>query len=222
MKILLIEDDKKTAQFLLKGFEEEGFAVRVAHDGISGLASAVAEVPDCAVVDVMLPGLSGFDVIRAVRDRGLTFPILVLSARNAVDDKVKGLELGADDYLAKPFSLSELLARVQALLRRVTHQPEATTLRVADLSLDRLTRRVERGGQEIALQRLEFLLLEYLMRNTGRVVSKSTIIEHVWGYDFDPGTNVVEARVYKLREKIDKPFERKLIRTVKGFGYVLE
>lgn len=221
MKVLIVEDDRKTADFLRRGFGEEGFAVRVARDGAEGLASAVAEPPDLAVVDVMLPVMGGLEVVRALRGRSLTFPILILSARDAVEDKVRGLELGADDYLAKPFSLTELLARAQALLRRAARQAEPTALRVGDLTLDRLTRRVTRAGRPLELQRLEFLLLEYLMRNTGRVVSKSTIIEHVWGYDFDPGTNVVEARVCRLREKVDKPFPRKLIRTVKGFGYVL-
>lgn len=222
MRILIVEDDRKIAAFLKKGLEEEGFAIRVARDGAEGLASAIAEPPDLAVVDVMLPIMDGLEVVRAVRNRRLTFPVLILSARDAVEDKVKGLEIGADDYLAKPFSLTELLARIQALLRRASAQSEPTTLHVADLSLDLLTRKATRAGQPLELQRLEFLLLEYLMRNTGRVVSKSTIIEHVWGYDFDPGTNVVEARVCRLREKVDKPFERKLIRTVKGFGYVLE
>lgn len=222
MRALIVEDDAKTALFLKKALTEEGFATVVAEDGLGGLASAVAEPPDVAVVDVMLPELDGLSLIRAVRNRGLTFPILVLSARNAVEDKVKGLELGADDYLAKPFSVAELLARVQSLIRRATRQSEPTLLRVGDLTLDRIARKVSRAGQPIELQRLEFLLLEYLMRNVGRVVSKTTIIEHVWGYDFDPGTNVVEARVCKLREKVDRAFDHKHIRTVKGFGYVLE
>lgn len=221
MKVLIVEDDRKTAAFLRRGFEEEGFVVRVAHDGAEGVASAMAEPPDLAVVDVMLPVMGGLEMVRALRGRALVFPIIILSARDAVGDKVRGLELGADDYLAKPFSLTELLARAQALLRRAAHQAEPTALRVADLTLDRLSRRVTRAGRLLELQRLEFLLLEYLMRNTGRVVSKSTIIEHVWGYDFDPGTNVVEARVCRLRDKVDRPFPRKLIRTVKGFGYVL-
>ncbi|MGN0886229.1 MAG: response regulator transcription factor [Candidatus Spyradenecus sp.] len=221
MKLLIIEDDRKTATFLKRGFEEDGWSVCVAHEGPGGLAAAIAEPPDVAIVDVMLPGLSGLEVVRTLRDRRAAFPILILSARDAVEDKVHGLELGADDYLAKPFSLSELMARVQALLRRTAPQREQTRLQVGSLILDRLTRTVTREGQPIELQRLEFLLLEYLMRNRGRVVSKSTIIEHVWGYDFNPGTNVVEARVCRLREKVDKPFEPKLIRTVKGFGYVL-
>lgn len=222
MRILIVEDDRKIADFLRKGLEEEGFTLRVAKDGAEGLASAIAEPPDLAIVDVMLPIMDGLEIVKAVRARRLAFPILILSARDAVEDKVKGLEIGADDYLAKPFSLTELLARIQALLRRASAQSEPSTLQVADLSLNLLTRKASRAGQPLELQRLEFLLLEYLMRNTGRVVSKSTIIEHVWGYDFDPGTNVVEARVCRLREKVDKPFERKLIRTVKGFGYVLE
>lgn len=221
MKLLIIEDDRKTAGFVKRGFEEDGWSVCVATDGPGGLAAAIAEPPDVAIVDVMLPGLSGLEVVRTLRNRRATFPILILSARDAVEDKVRGLELGADDYLAKPFSLSELIARVQALLRRATPQREQTRLQVGSLILDRLTRTVTRDGQPIELQRLEFLLLEYLMRNRGRVVSKSTIIEHVWGYDFNPGTNVVEARVCRLREKVDKAFEPKLIRTVKGFGYVL-
>ena len=221
MKLLIIEDDRKTAGFVKRGFEEDGWSVCVATDGPGGLAAAIAEPPDVAIVDVMLPGLSGLEVVRTLRNRRAAFPILILSARDAVEDKVRGLELGADDYLAKPFSLSELVARVQALLRRATPQHEQTRLQVGSLILDRLTRTVTRDGQPIELQRLEFLLLEYLMRNRGRVVSKSTIIEHVWGYDFNPGTNVVEARVCRLREKVDKAFEPKLIRTVKGFGYVL-
>lgn len=222
MRALIVEDDAQTAGFLRKALEEEGFSVQVAGDGAGGLASAIAEPPDVAVMDVMLPALGGLEAVRAIRGRGLTFPILMLSARDAVEDKVRGLELGADDYMAKPFSVSELLARVQALLRRASRQTEQTYLQVGDLTLDRIARRVCRAGRPIELQRLEFLLLEYLMRNAGRVVSKTTIIEHVWGYDFDPGTNVVEARVCRLREKIDKPFAQKHIRTVKGFGYVLE
>lgn len=221
MKVLVIEDDCKTAAFLKRGLEEEGYSVCVAAEGLGGLAAAIAEPPDVAIIDIMLPGIGGLEIVQTLRNRRLAFPILILSARDAVEDKVKGLELGADDYLAKPFSLSELLARMQALLRRATHQTEATRLCVEDLVLDRLSRRVTRAGKPIELQRLEFLLLEYLMRNRGRVVSKSTIIEHVWGYDFDPGTNVVEARVCRLREKVDKPFATKLIRTIKGFGYAL-
>lgn len=222
MRALIVEDDAKTALFLKKALAEEGFTTIVAEEGLGGLATAVAEPSDVAIVDVMLPGLDGLSLIRAVRSRGLDFPILVLSARSAVEDKVRGLEAGADDYLAKPFSVSELLARVQSLIRRATRQREPTILRVGDLTLDRIARKVSRAGQAIELQRLEFLLLEYLMRNVGRVVSKSTIIEHVWGYDFALGTNVVEARVCRLREKIDRAFAQKHIRTVKGFGYVLE
>lgn len=195
--------------------------MRVARDGAEGVASAEVEPPDLMVLDLMLPELDGMEVVRRLRGRGFAFPILILSARGSVEDKVQGLDCGADDYLAKPFSLTELLARARTLIRRAAHGHESTVLTVGDLRLDRVTRRVTRAGREIALQRLEFLLLEYLMRNAGRVVAKSTIVEHVWGYDFDPGTNVVETRVCRLREKVDRPFAKRLIRTVKGFGYVL-
>ncbi|MEG1552077.1 MAG: response regulator transcription factor [Kiritimatiellia bacterium] len=222
MKLLIIEDDRATADFITKGFEREGFTVCIAGDGLDGLFKARTEIPDVAIVDLMLPKLDGLHVIHEIRTAGLTFPIIILSAKDAVEDKVKGLEYGGDDYLAKPFSFTELVARVQALLRRAQHQSEPTLLKVEDLTLDRIARKVQRNGIRIELQPLEFSLLEYLMYNRGRVVSKTTIMEHVWKYDFDPNTNVVEARVCRLREKIDKAYERKLIRTIKGFGYVLE
>ncbi len=222
MKILLIEDDMPTASFIMKGLQQAGYTTIHAADGEDGLNKARNEEFDLAVIDIMLPKLDGFAVIERMRSAKLRQPILVLSARDSVDDKVRGLETGGDDYLAKPFSFSELLARIQALLRRAVGTSDPTVLNVADLTLDLISRRVTRGGTVIDIQPLEYALLEYLARHTGRVVSKTEIIEHVWEYNFDPQTNIVEARMCKLRDKIDKPFERKLIRTIRGFGYVLE
>ena len=222
MKILLIEDDARTAAFILKGLKQAGFTTVHAEDGKTGLFKAKTEEFDLAVIDIMLPVMDGFSVIEKIRAAKITTPIIILSAKNAVEDKIRGLQLGSDDYLAKPFSFSELLARIQALLRRANTASDPTTLTVADLTIDLLSHRVTRGYVRIDIQPLEFQLLEYLVRNTGRVVSKTMIMEHVWEYNFDPQTNVVEARVCRLRDKIDKPFERKLIHTVRGFGYVLE
>ena len=222
MKILLIEDDARTAAFILKGLKQAGFTTVHAEDGKTGLFKAKTEEFDLAVIDIMLPMMDGFSVIEKIRAAKITTPIIILSAKNAVEDKIRGLQLGSDDYLAKPFSFSELLARIQALLRRANTASDPTTLTVADLTIDLLSHRVTRGNVRIDIQPLEFQLLEYLVRNTGRVVPKTMIMEHVWEYNFDPQTNVVEARVCRLRDKIDKPFERKLIHTVRGFGYVLE
>lgn len=222
MRILIVEDDDKTADFVAKGFQQAGFSVCVARDGLDGLVRVRTEHFDVAIVDVMLPGIDGFKLIEEARKSGKWLPVLVLSAKDSVENKIKGLESGGDDYLAKPFSLAELLARVQALLRRSQLTAEVSVLKVADLTLDLISHKVFRGDQRIELQRLEYMLLEYLMRNKGRVVSKTTIMEHVWEYGFDAQTNIVESRVCRLREKIDKPFERKLIRTIRGFGYVLE
>lgn len=222
MKILLIEDDARTAAFILKGLKQARFTTVHAEDGKTGLFKAKTEEFDLAVIDIMLPVMDGFSVIEKIRAAKITTPIIILSAKNAVEDKIRGLQLGSDDYLAKPFSFSELLARIQALLRRANTASDPTTLTVADLTIDLLSHRVTRGNVRIDIQPLEFQLLEYLVRNTGRVVSKTMIMEHVWEYNFDPQTNVVEARVCRLRDKIDKPFERKLIHTVRGFGYVLE
>lgn len=222
MKILIVEDDAKTLSFLEKAFRSDGFSVRTAGDGESGLALAKTEPFDAAVVDIMLPGLDGISLVREIRALKKDFPIIFLSALSSVDNKVKGLEAGADDYLAKPFSVSELLARVHALLRRASRETESSVLVAEDLVLDVPARRVSRAGQRIELQPLEFQLLEYLLRNRGRVVSKETIMEHVWNYDFDTGTNLVEVRVCCLRDKVDKPFEKHLIKTVRGFGYVIE
>ena len=222
VNVLIVEDDAKTAGFVERAFREDGFATILARDGEEALARVTVGDFDVAVVDIMLPKLDGLSLIRAIRRQGKTFPIIVLSALGSVENKIDGLEAGGDDYLAKPFSVAELLARVRALLRRASSAAEETTLRVDDLVLDTRSRKVFRGGARIDLQPLEYQLLEYLMRNRGRVVSRTTIMQHVWEYDFDTGTNIVESRMCHLREKVDKPFGRKLIRTVRGFGYVLD
>ncbi|MCD6571372.1 MAG: response regulator transcription factor [Deltaproteobacteria bacterium] len=222
MKILLVEDDIRTASFIMKGFQQAGFVVEHAVDGEDGLYLALAGSYDAAVVDIMLPKLDGLTLIEELRMKRVVMPILVLSAKSSVDDRIKGLQTGGDDYLVKPFAFSELLARIQALIRRANFIPEPTGLTVGDLSMDLLTRKVFRGGREIELQPREFALLEYLMRNAGRVVSKTMIMEHVWDYNFDPQTNVVEARICRLRDKIDRSFDCKLIHTIRGVGYVFE
>jgi len=222
MRILLVEDDYKIASFIVKGLKAEGFAVDHAADGEDGLHLALTEPYDAAVIDIMLPKLDGLALIERMRLEKKKVPVIILSARDTVDDRVKGLQTGGDDYLTKPFSFSELLARIQALIRRSTDQSEPTRLAVGDVSMNLITREVVRDDQKIELQPLEFSLLEYLMRNAGRVVSKTMIMEHVWDYYFDPQTNVVESRIYKLREKIDKNFPTKLIHTVRGVGYVLK
>jgi two-component system, OmpR family, response regulator len=222
MRILLVEDDPKIASFILKGLRAEGFAVDHSADGEQGLDLALTEPYAAVVVDVMLPKLNGLDLIQTLRREKVNTPVIVLSARGTVEDRVKGLQTGADDYLAKPFAFSELLARIQALIRRHTEAPEPTRLSLADLSMNLLTREVFREDRRIELQPLEFSLLEYLLRNAGRVVSKTMIMENVWDYHFDPQTNVVESRIYKLREKIDKDHPVKLIHTVRGVGYVLK
>ena len=222
MRLLLVEDDPKIASFIIKGFKAEGFAVDHAGDGENGLHLALTEPYDAAIVDIMLPKLDGLELIRRMRTEKINTPVIVLSARGSVDDRVKGLQTGGDDYLTKPFAFSELLARVQALIRRSGDVSEPTRLVVGEASLNLITREVVRAGKEIDLQPLEFSLLEYLMRNAGRVVSKTMIMEHVWDYYFDPQTNVVESRVYKLSEKFDKGFANKMIHTVRGVGYVLK
>jgi two-component system OmpR family response regulator len=221
MRVLLIEDDTKIASFVVKGLQSAGFAVDHAADGDSGLDLALVEPYDVLIVDLMLPKRDGLSVIRHLRREKITTPVIILSAKDSVDDRVRGLETGSDDYLSKPFAFAELLARVQALIRRASGAVEATRLTVGDLSLDLVTREVTRGGRRLDLQPLEYSLLAYLLRNAGKVISKTMIMEHVWHYNFDPQTNVVEARVCRLRDKIDKGFEPKLLHTVRGVGYVL-
>lgn len=222
MKILVIEDDKKTADFLLKALKEAGYTTIHASDGRSGLMTAKTETFDLAIIDLMLPLVDGFTVIEKLRQAQISAPIIILSAKNSLEDKVRGLHSGGDLYLEKPFSVTELLANIQAQLRRSTMSAEPTSLTVADLTINLLTRKVVRSGVKIDLPPREYDLLEYLMRNSGRVVTKTMIMDHVWEYNFDPQTNVVETRIYKLREKVDKPFERELIHTVRGVGYILE
>ena len=222
MKILLIEDDAKTAEYVKQGLKQCGYVTEVASDGATGLLRAETEDFDLAIIDIMLPKIDGFTVIQKIRAAEKKLPIIILSACDSVEHKIKGLETGGDDYLAKPFSFAELLARIQALLRRASSVSEPVSLEYLDLSMNFVRRKVFRGGQEIQLQPLEFQLLEYLIRTRGRVVSKTVILEHVWEYNFNTDTNIVEVCIFRLREKIDKPFERKLIKTVRGFGYVLE
>ena len=222
MRILLVEDDPKIASFIIMGLKAEGFAVDHEDNGEDGLHMALTEPYDAAVIDIMLPKMDGLSLVENIRREKLKTPIIILSAKGEVDDRVKGLQTGADDYLTKPFAFSELLARLQALIRRSSDVAEPTKLAFGDISMNLITREVVRAGQKIDLQPLEFSLLEYLLRNAGRVVSKTMIMEHVWDYYFDPQTNVVESRIYKLREKIDKEFSTKLIHTVRGVGYVLK
>ena len=221
MRVLLIEDDRKAAKLLSKGLHEEGFVVDVAATGEAGEEQAFVNEYDVIVLDWLLPGKDGLAVCQALRARDVTTPILMLTARHSLADRVSGLSTGADDYLTKPFAFAELLARVQALVRRASRTTEPTTLTVDDLVLDLLSRRVSRGGTAIELRPREFALLEYLMRNAGKVVSKTMILSHVWEYNFDPQTNIVDVLVSRLREKVDRPFEKKLLHTVRGVGYVL-
>jgi two-component system OmpR family response regulator len=222
MRILLVEDDQKIAAFITKGLKAAGFAVDHAKDGETGLHLGLTEPYDAAIVDIMLPKLDGLSLINTLRRKKINTPVIILSARDSVDDRVKGLQTGGDDYLTKPFAFSELLARLQALIRRAEGISDPTVLKSGEITLNLATREVMRKDRMIELQPLEFSLLEYLMRNTGKVVSKTMIMEHVWDYNFDPGTNVVEARICRLRDKIDKGFDAKLIHTVRGVGYVLK
>ena len=222
MRVLIVEDDETIASFVVKGLREAGFAADHARDGGEGLDLALAQPYDAAVVDLMLPGLDGLGLIRTLRERWIRTPVLILSARRSVDDRVKGLETGGDDYLTKPFAFAELLARVQALIRRSTGTAEPTRLVVGTLELDLLSRQCRRDGRAIDLRPREFALLEYLMRHAGRVLSKTMVMAHVYDYRFDPRTNVVDVLVHRLREKVDRDFEPKMIHTLRGMGYVLK
>ncbi len=222
MRILVVEDDKKIASFISKGLKEAGFAVDLAPDGVDGLHLGTTEPYDAAIVDIMLPGLDGLSLIERLREKRVATPVIILSAKRSVDDRVKGLQSGGDDYMTKPFSFSELLARVHALIRRSTRVSEPSKLSAGDLTVDLLTREVKRGDREISLPTREFALLEYLLRNKGRIISKTSILEHVYDYSFDPQTNVVDVLVCRLRNKIDKDFSDKMIHTVRGMGYVFK
>jgi len=222
MRILLVEDDLKIASFIIKGLRATGYAVDHATEGEEGLHLALTQPYDTAIIDIMLPKLDGLALIERMRKEKINTPIIILSAKDSIDDRIKGLQTGGDDYLTKPFAFSELLARVQALIRRGSGLAEPTRLTIGDLSMNLLTREVARGGRKIELKPIEFSLLEYLIRSAGRVVSKTMIMEHVWDYNFDPQTNVVEARICRLRDKIDRDFDKKLIHTVRGVGYVLK
>ena len=222
MRILVIEDDSKIAAFVVNGLKQNGFAVDHAADGEQGLAMAATLPYDTIVLDLMLPKLDGLSLLRQLRQEKVRSPVLILSAKASVDDRVKGLQAGGDDYLTKPFAFTELLARVQALIRRATHVVEPNTLSAAGISMDLLSREVTRTGRKIELQSREFALLELLMRHPGRAVTKTMIMEHVWDYSFDPQTNVVDVLVHRLRSKVDKDFDVKLIHTIRGVGYVLK
>lgn len=218
MRVLVVEDQRKIADFVRKGLEEHGFAVEVCQDGNTGYALASEEPFDALVLDIMLPGRDGLSIVRGLRDKGNAVPIILLTARSELNERVEGFQHGADDYLTKPFYVEELIARLQALVRRSSGQG-ASVLTAADLKVNLLSREVERGGQSIALTSKEFALLEYLMRTPGRVYSRTQIYTHVWGYHFDPGTNLVDVCIRRLRQKIDRDFEPKLIETLRGVGY---
>ena len=220
MRILVVEDDSKIASFVVNGLKQNGFAVDHCKDGAEGLSSAQIVPYDAIIADIMLPKLDGLSLVRQLRSSGNHAAILMLSAKASVDDRVRGLQAGADDYLPKPFAFSELLARIQALIRRASHAPEPTRLSVGDLTLDLLSREVKRGEEKIDLQPREFALLEYLMRHANRVVTKTMILEHIFDYSFDPQTNVVDVLVHRLRSKVDK--HKAMIHTIRGVGYVLK
>jgi two-component system OmpR family response regulator len=222
MRVLAIEDDSKIASFVVNGLKQNGFAVDHALDGEQGLLMLHAVTYDAAVLDIMLPKLDGLSLLQRLRQDKILTPVLILSAKASVDDRVKGLQAGGDDYLTKPFAFSELLARVQALIRRATHTAEPTTLSAGDLSMDLLRREIRRGGQPIELQAREFALLELLLRHPGRAVTKTMILEHLWDYSFDPQTNVVDVLVHRLRAKVNKDFPTDVIQTIRGVGYVLK
>jgi DNA-binding response OmpR family regulator len=222
MRVLVVEDQKKTASFIRKALQDEGFAADVCHEGTGALAAASGTAFDAIVLDIMLPGRDGLSVLRRLRETKNATPVLLLSARGEVNERVEGLNAGADDYLAKPFALVELVARVRALGRRASGEPKFTVLRVGDLTLDTVRRQARRGGALFDLTAREYRLLQFLMRSPGRVCGRMAILEQVWDYDFDPGSNLVDVYIKRLREKIDAGFERKLFQTVRGMGYMLK
>lgn len=222
MKALFVEDDQKVGKFIKQGLEEAGFVVDFVTDGQEGLKRVLTSSYDVAIVDIMLPGLDGLSLIEEARRNQIRTPMLILSAKRTVDERVRGLQAGGDDYLVKPFAFPELLARLHALLRRSQDLAEPITLRVGSLSMDLISRKVVRDGKTIELQTREFDLLEYLMRNAGHVVSRKMVMEHVWGYNYYPETNVIEVGMCRLRDKVDKGFQKSLIHTIRGVGYVME
>ncbi len=222
MKVLIVEDDQEIASFIKKGLQQEGFTVDHSADGEDGLHMALTEAYDAAIIDIMLPKLDGLSIIQTLRQQQINIPVLILSAKRTVDDRVRGIQKGGDDYLVKPFAFSELLVRVQALIRRASGGVDPSSLTVGDLSVDLLKREVIRAGERIDLQPREFALLEYLIRNANRPISKTMILEHIWDFHFDPQTNVVDVLVCRLRSKVDKNFSEKMVHTVRGVGYVLK
>jgi len=222
MRILLVEDDEKIAEFIQKGLEQWGYAVDFVTNGEDAYHFFRQYPYDAAVVDIMVPKMDGLTLIEKIREEGIDVPVIILSAKRSLDERIEGLRRGGDDYLTKPFAFSELLARIQALIRRSTRQTKPTGYSVGDLVVDLLNREVTRGGKRIELQPMEFKLLEYLLRNLNRIVTKTMILEHVWNYNFDPQTNVVDVLVHRLRNKIDKDYETKLIHTIRGVGYALK
>ncbi|MBX2870055.1 MAG: response regulator transcription factor [Acidiferrobacterales bacterium] len=224
MRVLLLEDDQQIAKFISKGLHELGYSVSHTANGDEGLELALNESFDVGIFDLMLPGADGLTVIRRMRDKRIKFPAIILSAKRSIDDRVRGLQLGGDDYMTKPFSFSELVARIQALMRRMNrvNEEHEGIIVVEDLHINILTRETFRSGKKIALQPKEFSLLEFLARHQGHVVTKTMIIERVWNYSFDPQTNIVQARISKIREKVDKGFEFPLIHTIRGLGYVMK
>lgn len=222
MRVLVVEDDLKTASFVTKGLREAGYVVDHAEDGTQAIEHALSETYDVMVIDRMLPGPNGIKVVETIRSEGVESPVLFLSALGDVEDRVEGLKAGGDDYLVKPFALSELLARIEALTRRGRGQGEVTQLSVGDLEMDILARKVIRQGERVYLHPREFKLLEYLMRHAGQVVTRTMLLENVWEYHFDPQTNVIDVHISRLRQKIDKPFDKAILQTVRGAGYKLE
>jgi heavy metal response regulator len=222
MKILLVEDDRSISRFIAKGLKERGYVVDVCHDGEDGLHLILGRAYDLVILDILLPGLNGYEILKAMRDRKVGTPVVCLTAKGEQEDIVKGLELGADDYLVKPFSFAELQARISAVLRRGQKEGDMTRLAIGDLKLDLINRTVRRKEKDIELSGKEFLLLEYLMRNAGQILTRTMILEQVWGYNFDPSSNVIDVHINHLRNKIDSNSPAKLIHTIKGVGYVLK